>query len=157
VDNGDGTVTDHQTGLQWEQQVASSSCGFRCVDQSYSLSGAFLDFLPAMNNCQSLDGITIFDAGVGGHCDWRLPTISELQTIFDFNRFGCGRMPGLACIDPVFGQAAQGPYWTTTSYRTGEWAVSFSGFNNPLILMTDRATLLAVRAVRTTNACGVSD
>src|SRR5437870_3775042 len=35
VDNGDGTVTDNQTGLQWEKKVAGSGC-LHCVDDVYT-------------------------------------------------------------------------------------------------------------------------
>src|SRR6059058_1782366 len=39
VDNGDGTVTDNQTGLQWEQKVAVSSC-LHCVNDTYIWSSS---------------------------------------------------------------------------------------------------------------------
>src|SRR5437870_3351025 len=39
VDNGDGTVTDNQTGLQWEQKVAGSSC-LHCVNDTYIWSSS---------------------------------------------------------------------------------------------------------------------
>src|SRR5437870_7883095 len=72
VDNGDGTVTDNQTGLQWEQKVTGSSC-LHCVDDTYIWSGsgtapdgtAFTSFLATLNggatgggNCTSGDGRT---------------------------------------------------------------------------------------------------
>ena len=118
VDNGDGTVTDHQTGLIWEKKVAGSSC-LHCVDDSYnwSFSGAapdglaFTSFLNTLNggatgagNCVSPDGSSI-TGGFNGHCDWRLPSIVELQTIVDLSATGCPRSP---CIDPIFGPTGGG-------------------------------------------------
>src|SRR5213594_3659825 len=93
VDNGDGTVTDNETGLQWVQKVAGSSCP-HCVNDTYTWSSsaapdgsAFTSFLNTLNggatgvgNCVSADGSTV-TGGFNNHCDWRLPTIAELQTI----------------------------------------------------------------------------
>ena len=48
-----------------------------------------------------------------GHCDWRLPSISELQRIKDPSALGCG-VDG-ACIDPVFGPTRAFHHWSATS------------------------------------------
>ena len=140
VDNGDGTVTDHQTGLIWEKKVAGSSC-LHCVDDSYnwSFSGAapdglaFTSFLNTLNggatgagNCVSPDGSSI-TGGFNGHCDWRLPSIVELQTIVDLSATGCPRSP---CIDPIFGPTGGADYWssTTDTVDSGSaWYVDFVG------------------------------
>src|SRR2546429_7397381 len=62
VDNGDGTVTDNQTGLQWEQKTTTVGSGVNLadphdVDNSYTWSSsgtaadgtAFTDFLATLN------------------------------------------------------------------------------------------------------------
>src|SRR2546427_222031 len=124
VDNMDGTVTDDETGLQWEKKVAGSSC-LHCVNDSYTWSNsgtapdgtAFTSFLNTLNggatgvgNCLSADGSTI-TGGFNNHCDWRLPTSAELQTIL-LAPFPCGTSP---CIDPVFGPTAASGYWSSTT------------------------------------------
>jgi hypothetical protein len=58
-DNGDGTVTDLNTGLMWQQIVE---------DTNWSWQAALL-------YCQVLE--------LGGHDDWRLPDIRELASIVD--------------------------------------------------------------------------
>src|SRR5213593_4722541 len=73
VDNGDGTVTDRQTGLQWEKKVAGTGC-LHCVNDSYTWSAsgtapdgsAFTSFLNTLNggatgvgNCTSADASTL--------------------------------------------------------------------------------------------------
>jgi hypothetical protein len=134
VDNGDGTVTDHQTGLIWQKKVAGSSCllvglSIHCVNDNYTWSAevegpapdgtAFTNFLNTLNggatgvgNCVSTNSVTQ-TGGFDSHCDWRLPTIEELRTIRDVTAPGCGS--GSPCIDPIFGPTAASPYWSSTS------------------------------------------
>jgi hypothetical protein len=135
VDNGDGTVTDRQTGLQWEKKtgtVALTGPNFadpHWAANIYSLSAsgppyppdgtAYTDFLVRLNGSSS-DGVTLMGC-FAGHCDWRLPTIVELQTI----RGACG--PEGVCIDPVFGPTASTFYWsaTTANLPGSAWAYGF--------------------------------
>ena len=129
VDNGDGTVTDNSTGLQWEKKDGADGVANLAdphdVDNNYvwtispspppyAADGpAFTDFLSRLNACTSSDGSTV-TAAFAAHCDWRLPTIAELQTIVDLSAAGCGS--GSPCIDPIFGPtAASRPYWSSTT------------------------------------------
>ena len=57
-DNGDGTVTDHTTGLMWERDEAGT-----------------MAWESALSYCNSL--------ALGGYEDWRLPNIKELRSIND--------------------------------------------------------------------------
>ena len=61
IDNGDGTVTDINTGLMW-QQVPSSD------DYSWA---------DAVTYCDNLE--------LSGYDDWRMPTLKELFSISDFS------------------------------------------------------------------------
>ncbi len=61
LDNGDGTVTDINTGLMWQQTPD-------LVNQS--------TWTDAVNSAASL--------ALAGHTDWRLPTIKELYSLIDF-------------------------------------------------------------------------
>ena len=126
VNNGDGTVTDNQTGLQWEQKVTGRACP-HCVDDVYTWTSgsteqpppsdlpddgtAFTMFLSELNTCGSQDGISV-TGGFAGHCDWRLPTIVELRSIIDLSAIGCG--VGSVCIDPIFGPTAISGYWSSS-------------------------------------------
>ncbi len=60
TDNGDGTITDNITGLMWEQDMGSKI--------SYSDA-----FTKATNS------------NLGGHSDWRVPTIKELYSLAYFS------------------------------------------------------------------------
>lgn len=61
TDNGDGTVTDNNTGLMW-QQVPSTS--------NYTWG-------EAVDYCDDLE--------LSGYDDWRIPSLKELFSISDFN------------------------------------------------------------------------
>ncbi len=61
-DNGDGTVSDLNTGLMW--QMVPVKEGFNWYD--------------AKEYCESLE--------LGGYDDWRMPTAKELYSISDFSR-----------------------------------------------------------------------
>jgi len=166
VDNGDGTVTDNQTGLQWEKKVAGSGC-LHCVDDTYTWCAnadnpimcdngnvpdgtAFTSFLATLNggatgvgNCVSSDGNTQ-TGGFAGHCDWRLPTSAELQTIL-LAPFLCQPSP---CIDPVFGPTAATFYWSSTTFASDPipaWLVEFQ-FGS--VSTAGKFNGLRVRAVR---------
>ena len=147
-DGGDGTVTDYDTGLQWEKKNGAPGLGglclvgdAHCVQDQYDWNGAnaFVD--------ASADAVAptacYFD-----RCDWRLPTSAELLSIVDPTVVGC-EAETTPCIDPVFGSTNLGGYWTATTYAnnpTFVWQVHF-GPGDEFIALPD--TDAFVRAVRT--------
>jgi hypothetical protein len=145
-DNGDGTVTDYDTGLQWEQKDnLDGSPNFadpHDADNYYTWSSSgtdpdgtvFTDFLAELNDC--VDNGTVPPTGVTGgfadHCDWRLPTIMELLTIVDLSAPGCGS--GSPCIDATaLGPTVASAYWASTTFANspdGAWVVFFGSGND---------------------------
>jgi hypothetical protein len=86
--------------------------------------GAFTSFLGELYKCTSVDGSSV-TGGFASHCDWRLPSIVELQTIL-LAPFRCGTRP---CIDPIFGPTAAGIYWSSSTVvrsPANAWGVSFA-------------------------------
>jgi hypothetical protein len=135
-DNGDGTVTDFRTGLQWEKKVAGSGC-LHCSNDLYYWSGAsavdpdgnvFTSFLAGLNQHLVLEASPVAPAGFiipdivlfgcfANHCDWRLPTLAELHTIVDPGAPGGCNPCSQTCVDPIFGARdinGIGLYWTST-------------------------------------------
>lgn len=155
-DNG-GTVTDFDTALEWEKKGAANGvqdfANPHDPDNVYTWSAsgpfktgtAFTEFLGRLNTCSSAPGF-IPTFGFAGHCDWRLPTLGELQGI----TFPCTGGP---CIDPVFGPVGilggvSSPYWTATGSAADAsqaWRVQF---NDGSSLINPKVNAGFLRAVR---------
>jgi len=115
IDNADGTVIDNLSGLQWEKKDSFDSMP-NLVDPhdadnlyTWSATGvagdgtAFTDLLKRLNdNC------------FAGQCDWRLPSLAELQGIEEVPPDLGLPCAHTGCLDPKFGPNAF-TYWTTTA------------------------------------------
>jgi len=71
TDNGDGTVTDPTTGLQWMR----CSMGQTWDGVNSTCTGTASTY--TFDQANALTGTVTF----AGQSDWRVPTIQELQTI----------------------------------------------------------------------------
>jgi hypothetical protein len=131
------TVFDPQTNLEWEKKIgvvgAASDGSVHDVNQFHTWSTgtnnpdgtAFAVFLAGLNGGATLgmsaDGKTSSGACYADHCDWRLPTIAELNTIVDCSK-------GAPCVNPIFGPTQSSTYWSSSSYANDPrlaWLVPF--------------------------------
>ncbi len=139
VDKGDGTICDAATGLMWEKKL---DCGGviannpRCVANTYNWSRSpavsepngtlFALFLGTLNGLSS--GVLGFNC-FAQHCDWRIPTMGELQSILV--KFpNCAAGP---CIDPIFDPTTTGNYFSSTQDASNfflpfAWGIAFVTF-----------------------------
>ena len=120
---GYGAVFDRRTELSWEMKRSfdGGAADPHDVDNLYTWTGgpggtapdgtAFTDFLAKLNDNCTVSGSQDDLAGsFGAHCDWRLPTATELKSIRPTTCPG----EGSPCIDPIFGPTkADAPYWTS--------------------------------------------
>ena len=130
VDLGD-TVLDQATGLEWEKKrnfdAKADPADPRDADNVYAWTATrrgkaadgsvFTKFLAALNAPGSC---------FAQHCDWRLPTFAELQTIL-VSTEPCASRP---CIDPIFGPTATGIYWSgeeSAWHPVRAWYIFFLG------------------------------
>jgi len=102
-DNGDGTVTDLNTGLTWQKTPDFENK---------------LTFREALAKAKSFR--------LAGHADWRLPTVKELYSLIDFNGCVHSKTP-VPYIDTRFFEFRYGDerrgerqidaqYWSSTEY-----------------------------------------
>ena len=125
----DGTIIDHTTGLTWEKKTAANML------DAYTFDDAFV-YVAGLNATR-----------FGGHDDWRLPNIRELQSLIDYGRFD----PAVA---PEFNDCARGSctvsgsYWSSTQAVSAgilAWRVNFvDGFQ----ITGGKTFQIRVRAVR---------
>jgi hypothetical protein len=97
VDNGDGTLTDSCTGLMWQKTTADVNGDGQVNTELHGADS--VSWEEALQYCESLE--------LGGHDDWRLPNVRELESIVDYGR--C-----YPSIDPIFG-LEYGTYWSSTT------------------------------------------
>jgi hypothetical protein len=164
VDNGDGTVTDTETGLMWEMKLAADgtdggNCAapardareVHCANKLYLWTDAgdgdnanpdgtaFTAFLAELNQEISNDPESSCFAG---HCDWRIPRLVELRTILTAP---CYAAP---CIDPAFGPTMASTYWSGTSWSAVPASAWVIKFDTGSINVGNKSTRAYVRAVR---------
>lgn len=150
VDNGDGTVTDLNTGLMWEKKGGDG--GLHDKDNQYPWSGdgteeTIWDWLDDVN---AENG-----TGFAGYDDWRIPNVRELQTIASYGVVTPSVDPAFHdgcvadCSNTACSCTVSSIYWSATTHAsipTFAWRVSFVDGN---VNATDGKRFASfVRAVR---------
>ncbi len=142
-DNGDGTVTDRDTGLMWEKQSDDGSIHDR--DNAFTFANAGTH-VAALNS-----------ANFAGHNDWRLPNIRELSSLVDYgvanpaiatsffhtNCFGGATVLNGSCTAFSF-------YWSSTSSTNlpgSAFTVNFTDGTSG-VFVKNGTNAFAVRGVR---------
>jgi hypothetical protein len=163
VANGDGTVTDNQTGLMWEMQTSTCAGEVTCYTNSYTWSSSgtpadgtlFTSFIAGLNGGdyyspsagQILNNNPAVSTCFANHCDWRIPTFAELNGIVS-SVPGCGS--GSPCIDPTFGPTQASIYWSSSSLfdNLQVWLVHFDFDDGTITPYKKTSVTYGARAVR---------
>lgn len=147
TDNGDGTITDNNTGLQWEKKSDDGSIHDK--DTKYTWANAFAVHVARLNIAPCF----------AGHCDWRLPNVKELDSIVNYQNFRPAVSQAFntncsAGATVLTGSCTTGlVHWSsTTSRQTPEVALvvhfGFGGWGGFLTKIPGQQFVQFVRAVR---------
>jgi hypothetical protein len=143
ANNGDGTITDNNTGLMWAKKDDNNVDELHDKDTVYTWADAFAVHIAGLNS-----------AAFGGHTDWRLPNAKELQSIVNYGQvdpavsseFNTNCATG---VDVLTGSCtAASFYWTSSSfvsYPTDAW---FVYFGDGSVFAFPKSDKMYVRAVR---------
>ena len=96
TDNGNGTVSDSDTGLMWQKEDDNTTRTWES----------------AISYCEGLS--------LGSYNDWRLPNIKELRSIVDTTTYSP------AINSTYFPNTNSSSYWSSTTYTPYAWYVGFS-------------------------------
>lgn len=157
-DNGDGTVLDEKTGLQWAQCSLGQQnfMGLKCFTHAKKISG----MQDALARVKSFNE----SGGLGGYRDWRIPSIDELRSIVycsngkktplrKGDRCDYPLPPGMSeefrqpAMDPIFVGDSWGYLTDTEGDDDSIWMVNFSsGYANAV--SSNRLKNIYLRLVR---------
>jgi hypothetical protein len=160
TDNGDGTITDNQTGLMWEKKDQAG--GIHDYSNSYTWCK---DVSPMDGICDTagvpMDGTitttflaTLNGSAFAGHSDWRIPNRFELETIANLQNV-------VPAVDTVFNTGCVASctvtscsctqsdlYWSATTYQvnpSNAWGVFFDVGNVNVLIKSGTRYVRAVR------------
>jgi len=117
IDCGDGTIKDTKTGLMWQKEGSAERMTHEKAEEY----------------CAKLS--------VGGHKDWRLPTVEELVSLVDYKKYSPAIASDLFKVETSW-------YWTSTIYAGSAgsaWVVNFGGGDVNWDNRGDDGFVLAVR------------
>lgn len=170
TDNGDGTISDANSGLMWEKKGRDG--GMHDWNITFTWNNAFDVHINRMNNmCDGFNGSPALltpcnsDAdciGIGnqkcghaGYRDWRVPNRVELQTIVNMGRRNPS-VPALFddatcttnCNSVTCSCTANNKYWSSTSYAIGVTQAWYVHHGEGDVNFDPKTNSARVRAVR---------
>jgi hypothetical protein len=157
-DGSGATVIDLQTGLEWEKKVAAD--GAQDYANPHDVDNDYTWCVGVSTTCNAegspLDGTiaTDFLAKLNGssgpcyqsHCDWRLPTLAELQGI-SLDQETCESAPCVAA--PALLPMRPNYYWSSTTYIFDDAIAWLVNFGDGTSTASYKPAKSFVRAVRT--------
>ena len=142
TDNGDGTITDNNTGLMWEK--LSDDGSIHDLDNTYTWNDAFAVKVATLNS-----------GSFAGYTDWRLPNAKELHSIvnYEFENYlfvspafinGCTG----GCSVTTCSCARANLYWSSSTNAANPMQAWYVNFGGGVVVGLAKTASLDVRAVR---------
>lgn len=141
VDNGDGTITDTRTGLMWEK--LSDDDSIHDKDHAYRRPDALAVKIALLNQM-----------AFAGYTDWRLPNVSELQSLVSYgtfapavpSAFNTGCVPWCTVQSCSCTRSAR--YWTPSGAPNNPLNTPLVDFSDGEISVAGESSSEQIRAVR---------
>lgn len=130
--NGNGTVTDNDTGLMWE--VKGVSPALNAATNTYQWQEA-QDFINQLNT-----------AHYAGYSDWRLPTTNELGYLIDHSISTAAQTPKVNTV--YFSTCTCGNYWSSQPHAGDAAQAWYVNFNTGAKDYATKGSSFYVMAVR---------
>lgn len=147
VDNGDGTITDANTGLMWEKKDRAG--GIHDIATTYTWDVLDTAFIAVLNTPPCF----------ATYCDWRVPNYHELSSIVDFGadapsidvafNNNCSGSCSFATCSCTKSGTLSPPFWTSTTVANSTaqaWVVQFD--EGRIVQDVKSVSSRRVRAVR---------
>ena len=131
-DNGNGTVTDSSTGLQWQKCSAGQG---NITGNCSTGTASSLIWASAITYCQNLT--------INGISGWRLPNINELRSIVDYTKSSSPLIDSTA-----FPNTLSTSYWSSTSNSEFFMNAYIIRFDLGWVEWADKSTASSIRCVR---------
>jgi hypothetical protein len=141
TDNGNGTITDNNTGLMWEKK--SDDGTIHNQHTTYTWANAFAVHIAGLNT-----------ANFAGHNDWRLPNAKELMSIVNYENdhpavpSAFNNNCTAACSVTTCSCTLATLYWSSTSSAFNPSSAWYVLFSDGSVNTFFKDTTQRVRAVR---------
>ncbi|HHI94556.1 MAG TPA: DUF1566 domain-containing protein [Gammaproteobacteria bacterium] len=135
TDNGDGTVTDKQTGLTWKQCSEGLSSSSTACDTG---TAAKYTWQQALQQVETLNN----SGGFASYTDWRLPNRNELASLVERQCY----LP--AINENLFPNTSSSYYWSSTPRADSAAEVWGVYFHYGIVFVGNKSNADNVRLVR---------
>ena len=142
-DDTNDIVTDHVTGLMWQDDDNVSSVTKQwLIDANYNTCTSDTSSDACCDTTGDTAATYCADLSLGGYNDWRLPTAEELEGIVDYGK------DGPAVDIAYFNHVSSSYYWSSTTFEYGRYDAWIVGFSFGNVGLNFKVNSSYVRCVR---------